>query len=65
MTPRTDLRTSSLICLALYYRIWLGHVEAAKLLARHCVPLPIARRVLTTYRRRNAPPLCSEPPAFE
>jgi hypothetical protein len=55
MIQRTDHRTAALIALALYYRHILGLPAAAALLARHCVPLRMARRVLTTCRHRCAP----------
>jgi hypothetical protein len=64
MTPRTDQRTAALISLALFYRHMLGLPAAAALLARHCVPLRMARRVLTTTRSRRAPPLIDDEPAF-
>jgi hypothetical protein len=55
MIQRTDHRTAALIALALYYRQMFGLPAAAALLARHCVPLRMTRRVLTTCRRRGAP----------
>lgn len=60
MLPRTDQRTAALITMALFYRQMLGQRYAAALLARHCVPLPMARRVLTTRRRRNPPTLVAK-----
>jgi hypothetical protein len=53
MTPRTDHFTAASIALALFLRHMVSHRFAAELLARRGVPLAIARRVLTTTRRRG------------
>lgn len=52
MAPRTDNHTAALIALALFLSHVVNRQFAAKMLARHRIPITTARRILATPHRR-------------